>query len=147
MAITKTRRPRSIADILTQFLLPLVGLGLMGFAGWYVMETRPVVRTPLPPIEPARSPYGETVAASGIVEAQTENISVGSATPGVVVEVLVRVGDEGSPRRSVSATSLYSEGIADLSSAGTPRSGVPASLSHTPTLPHFGMSNDGAALR
>ena len=94
MAITKTRRPRSIADILTQFLLPLVGLGLMGFAGWYVMETRPVVRTPLPPIEPARSPYGETVAASGIVEAQTENISVGSATPGVVVEVLVRVGDE-----------------------------------------------------
>ena len=62
-------------------------------------------------------------------------------------ELLVRVGDEGSPRRSVSATSLYSEGIADLSSAGTPRSGVPASLSHTPTLPHFGMSKAGAALR
>ncbi|MFM8702840.1 MAG: HlyD family secretion protein, partial [Planctomycetia bacterium] len=34
------------------------------------------------------------LAAAGIVEAQTENIAVGSATPGVVVEVLVKVGDD-----------------------------------------------------
>jgi multidrug resistance efflux pump len=43
---------------------------------------------------PARSPYADTLAAAGIVEAQTENIAVGSATPGVVVQVLVKVGDE-----------------------------------------------------
>lgn len=97
MATIQTHRPRTLADILTQFLLPLVGLGLMGFAGWYVMKTRPVTHMPPPPIEPARSPYADTVAASGIVEAQTENISVGSATSGVVVEVLVHVGDEVKP--------------------------------------------------
>jgi multidrug resistance efflux pump len=37
------------------------------------------------------------VAASGVVEAQTENIAVGSATPGVVVQVHVTVGDEVAP--------------------------------------------------
>jgi len=97
MATIPTRRPWTFADVLTKFVLPIVGLGLMGFAGWYVMNTRPLANHPLPPIEPARSPYGDTVAASGIVEAQTENIAVGSGIPGVVVQVLAKVGDEVQP--------------------------------------------------
>lgn len=87
-------RPRTIADILTQRLLPAVSLGLLVFAGWYVWSTRPVVENQAPPIAPATSPFSDTVAAAGIVEAQTENIAVGSDTPGVVVEVLVQVGDQ-----------------------------------------------------
>ena len=94
MPNTRTHRPRTFADFLTQFALPVSGLALLGFAVWYVMTTQPIDRQPLPPIEPARSPYADTLAASGVVEAQTENIAVGSATPGVVVQVLVRVGDE-----------------------------------------------------
>ena len=90
----RAERRRTIADILTQYLLPLVAMGMLGFALWYVAKTRPVTRNPPPPIMPARSPYAATLAAAGIVEAQTENISVGSATPGVVVQVLVKVGDE-----------------------------------------------------
>jgi HlyD family secretion protein len=90
----RTERRRTIADILTQYLLPLVAMAMLGFAFWYVAKTRPVTRNPPPPIMPARSPYAATLAAAGIVEAQTENISVGSATPGVVVQVLVQVGDE-----------------------------------------------------
>ncbi|MFM8708173.1 MAG: biotin/lipoyl-binding protein, partial [Planctomycetia bacterium] len=90
----RTVRRRTVADILTQYLLPLVAVAMLGFAAWYVAKTRPVVNNPPPPIEPARSPYANTLAAAGIVEAQTENIAVGSATPGVVVEVLVKVGDE-----------------------------------------------------
>jgi HlyD family secretion protein len=90
----RTERRRTIADILTQYLLPLVAMAMLGFALWYVAKTRPVIRNPPPPIMPARSPYAATLAAAGIVEAQTENISVGSATPGVVVQVLVKVGDE-----------------------------------------------------
>jgi multidrug resistance efflux pump len=43
------------------------------------------------------NPYGDALAAAGIVEAQTENIAVGSATPGVVVEVMVKVGDDVRP--------------------------------------------------
>jgi HlyD family secretion protein len=97
MATAPTRRldrPRTVADIITQWLLPMVSLGLLGFAGWFVWSTRPVTRNPAPPIAPAQNPYADALAASGIVEAQTENISVGSDTPGVVVEVLARVGDE-----------------------------------------------------
>ena len=72
-------------------------MGLLVFAGWYVWSTRPVTRNPEPPIAPARNPFTDALAAAGIVEAQTENIAVGSATPGVVVEVLVKVGDEVTP--------------------------------------------------
>lgn len=87
-------RRRSAADVLTQAVLPLVAIGLLAFAGWFVWKTRMVSRAPTPPIEPARSPFAATLAAAGLVEAQTENIAVGSATPGVVVEVRVKVGDD-----------------------------------------------------
>jgi multidrug efflux pump subunit AcrA (membrane-fusion protein) len=90
----RTERRRTLADILTQYVLPLVAMAMLGFALWYVAKTKPVTRNPPPPIMPARSPYAATLAAAGIVEAQTENISVGSATPGVVVQVFVKVGDE-----------------------------------------------------
>lgn len=93
-----TRR-RTLADVVTQLILPVIALGLLGFAGWYVWTTRPVVGNPAPPIAPAQSPFADTVAAAGIVEARTENIAVGSATPGVVVEVLVKVGDDVQPGR------------------------------------------------
>jgi len=93
----RTERRGTFADVLTQYVLPLVAMSMLGFAGWYVATTRPVTKNPPPPIEPARSPYADTLAAAGIVEAQTENISVGSATAGVVVQVLVKVGDEVKP--------------------------------------------------
>ncbi|MFM7206276.1 MAG: HlyD family secretion protein [Planctomycetaceae bacterium] len=84
----------TLADLVTQRLLPLLAVALLAFAGWYVSASRPVVETPPPPIAPASNPFADAVAAAGIVEAQTENIAVGSDTPGVVVEVLVKVGDE-----------------------------------------------------
>lgn len=90
----RLERGRTIGDLVTQWLLPLVALGLLGFAGWFVWRTRPVAGDPPPPIAPAVNPYAAALAAAGIVEAQTENIAVGSATPGVVVEVLVKVGDD-----------------------------------------------------
>lgn len=93
----RLKRRRGIGDILTQFALPLFAVCLLGFAGWFVWKTRVVARNPPPPIEPARSPFASTLAAAGVVEAQTENIAVGSATPGVVVQVLVTVGDKVEP--------------------------------------------------
>jgi multidrug efflux pump subunit AcrA (membrane-fusion protein) len=86
-------RSRALADIATQRLLPAVSLALLGFAGWYVWSTRPVTEDPPPPVAPATSPFADSIAAAGIVEAQTQNIAVGSATPGVVTHVLVNVGD------------------------------------------------------
>ncbi|MFM8893742.1 MAG: HlyD family secretion protein, partial [Planctomycetia bacterium] len=93
----RVERPRTLADVLTQIVLPAVALAMLGFAGWYVAATRPVIQSPPPPIAPARSPYADTLAAAGIVEARTEMFSVGSATAGVVVQVHVKVDDEVQP--------------------------------------------------
>jgi len=93
----RLERPRTFADFVTQRILPLVAFGLLAFAGWYVWSTRPLTRNPAPPMAPANNPFADALAAAGIVEAQTENIAVGSATPGVVVELLVKVGDEVAP--------------------------------------------------
>ena len=93
----RLNRRRSVGDVLTQFFLPVMAVGLLGFAGWYVWKTRVVTLDPPPPIEPAHSPFLDTVAAAGVVEAQTENIAVGSATPGVVTQVLVKVDDQVTP--------------------------------------------------
>jgi len=43
-------------------------------------------------VQPAANPFPNTVAGAGMVEPETENISVGTPLPGIVVEVLVKVG-------------------------------------------------------
>jgi HlyD family secretion protein len=93
----RLNRRSTFRDLLMQIGLPILALGMLGFSGWFVWKTKPVNRNPPPPIAPARSPYAATLAAAGVVEAQTENIAMGSATPGVVVEVLVKVGDAVKP--------------------------------------------------
>lgn len=90
-------RGRTIGDMVTQRVLPALSLGLLAFAGWYVWSTRPVAEHPAPLIAPATNPYADSLAAAGIVESRTENIAIGSETAGVVVEVLVAVGDEVLP--------------------------------------------------
>jgi multidrug resistance efflux pump len=74
--------------------LPTLALGMLAFAVQHVVRTRP-----LPPrmdlaVPPPQAPFGQVVAGAGLVEAQTENIAVGSPHSGVVTEVLVRVGQQ-----------------------------------------------------
>jgi len=49
---------------------------------------------PPPPFQPAVNPYENTVAATGIVEARNENISLGVPVSGIVAEVKVKVWDK-----------------------------------------------------
>ena len=46
-----------------------------------------------PPIKPPVKPYPESVAATGILEALSENVAIGVPLPGLVTEVLVKVND------------------------------------------------------
>jgi multidrug resistance efflux pump len=80
--------------VFRKFGLPLLALALLAFAVFHVVRAQQTPPRPPPVVEPARSPYGHTVAAAGLVEAQTENISVGTHLPGVVTEVLVKVGQK-----------------------------------------------------
>ncbi len=77
-----------------QFLLPLLAVGLLGFAIYHVVHGQQPQSKAEPPGTPARSAYGDTISGAGIVEARTENISVGSHLPGVVAEVYVKVGQK-----------------------------------------------------
>lgn len=72
---------------LSKFVLPLFAVGMLVFAIFHVVQAQQKPPKPLPPLEPARTPFGRTVAGAGIVEARSQNIAVGSAMPGVVLEV------------------------------------------------------------
>lgn len=49
---------------------------------------------PGPVSPPARSPYSESLAASGLIEARGENVRIASQKAGVVAKVFVKVGDD-----------------------------------------------------
>jgi len=74
-----------------KYALPLIALGMLVFALVHVVTAQQQKPPIDPPREPARSAFRYSVAGSGVVEAQSENISIGSALPGVVVEVYVPV--------------------------------------------------------
>ena len=78
----------------TKFGLPIVAVGLIVFAVNFLMHSKTRMPEMPPPIQPAESPFPNTVAGAGMVEPETENISVGSPVPGVVVEVMVKVGQK-----------------------------------------------------
>ncbi len=77
--------------MIRKYLLPLAAVGLLFFAVLYVVRGQQAAPPAPPPGRPARTPFGKTVAGAGIVEALTENISIGTPLPGVVLEVYVPV--------------------------------------------------------
>lgn len=56
------------------------------------LEFRKAPPAPPPFAEPARSPYTNTVAATGIIEASRENVRIGTSKPGLITRVHVSVG-------------------------------------------------------
>lgn len=70
-----------------KFILPLFAVGMLAFAIYHVVLAQQKPPKPPPPLEPARTPFGSTVAGAGIVEARSQNIAIGSALPGVVLKV------------------------------------------------------------
>ena len=70
-----------------KLLLPLLAVGMLVFAIYHVVQAQQKPPKPPPPLEPARTPFGRTVAGAGIVEARSQNIAIGSALPGLVLKV------------------------------------------------------------
>lgn len=68
--------------------------GFVGIA--FVLRTISAQETaviPPPPVAPAEKPFESTVAATGILEALSENVSIGVPLAGLVTEVFVKVND------------------------------------------------------
>jgi multidrug resistance efflux pump len=68
---------------------------MLSFGVYHMLRAQRTLPKPPPPQPPARSPFGATIAGSGVVEARSENIAIGSALPGLVLDVFVPVDDVG----------------------------------------------------
>lgn len=73
----------------SRVVLPILALAMCGLGFYHVRRESQLAPPALPPQDPARSPFDDSVAASGVVEASTENIAVGAALSGLVLEVYV----------------------------------------------------------
>src|SRR5262245_28690585 len=72
-----------------RLVLPTMALTMGGLGYYHVQQSSQSAPLTTPPESPARVPFEHAVAATGVVEAQTENIAVGAALPGLVLEVHV----------------------------------------------------------
>ncbi len=75
-----------------KLILPLLAVIAFTFMSIHIARAQRDIPPQQPPLDPSRSPYKATLAGAGIVEARSENIAVGAHLPGVVTEVLVKVG-------------------------------------------------------
>src|SRR5262245_20103339 len=82
-------------SVVNKFILPVIALAMLSFGVFHMLRAQQVLPKPPPPAPPARSPFGTTIAGAGVVEARSENIAIGSALPGLVLEVFVPVDDVG----------------------------------------------------
>jgi multidrug efflux pump subunit AcrA (membrane-fusion protein) len=76
---------------ITRLLLPALATGLLVLAVYHVIKAAQVLPTPTTPAEPPRTTFSQTVGGAGIIEAWTENISIGTPLPGLVLAVYVPV--------------------------------------------------------
>jgi multidrug resistance efflux pump len=76
---------------ITKWALPGLAIILLTLALYYVVQAAQSLPRPTTPAEPPRSAFRDTVGGAGIVEAWTENISIGTPLAGVVLEVYVPV--------------------------------------------------------
>lgn len=75
-----------------RFILPAIGLIAAVWSTYSVVRTQPHRVPTDPPTPPAVADFDETVAAVGLIEPSTENVSIGTPLGGVVTGVFVEAG-------------------------------------------------------
>lgn len=71
------------------YAVPAGAIAMLVFGVFHILNAEQEKPKTDPPTIPARNPFGKTIAAAGLVEPQSENIAIGSALSGVVLEVYV----------------------------------------------------------
>ncbi len=77
-----------------KFFLPLLSIAGVLFAIYSVITSTKTTPAAPPIVPPSQSPYKAQIAGSGLVEANSENISVGTLVSGVIADVAVRVNQD-----------------------------------------------------
>jgi multidrug efflux pump subunit AcrA (membrane-fusion protein) len=76
-----------------RFILPIIGVLAAVWATFSVARTHPRRAPTDPPSPPPVSDFASTVAAAGLIEASSENISIGAPLAGIVARVFVEAGE------------------------------------------------------
>ena len=95
-----------------RFILPIIGLMAAFWATFSIARTAPHRERTDPPVAPPVSAFAHRVAAVGLVEASTENISIGTPLAGVVTRVLVTAGQtvkKGAPLFQIDTRQLEAD--------------------------------------
>ncbi len=79
--------------MIRKYIVPLLALaGLVIAIGMVFRGNRPAP-TAEPSVQPSQAPYPSYIFGPGIVEASTENISIGTPVSGIVSDIYVKWGD------------------------------------------------------
>ena len=107
-----------------QWMIPAIALLALAFSSARAYEWRWRNESTPPPADPANVPYSNTVAAVGLIEPSSENISISTAVSGLVTAVHVKVGNQvrsGAPLFSLDDRDLRAELIVRQSSLDVAR--------------------------
>ncbi len=77
-----------------KYVLPVLAVAGFVFALWMALQGARPIPPSKPVAEPPKPPYENKISGSGIVEASTRNIAVGTPVSGVVVKLFVSVGQQ-----------------------------------------------------
>ena len=77
-----------------KYSLPLLAIAGFAFAAYTVVRSNQPMPIAIPVTEPASTPFKAFIAGAGIIEAQSQNIAIGTPLPGIVKTVTVKVGDQ-----------------------------------------------------
>ena len=77
-----------------KYTLPLLAIAGFAFAAYTVIRSNQPMPIAIPVTEPASAPFKAFIAGAGIIEAQSQNIAIGTPLPGIVKTVTVKVGDQ-----------------------------------------------------
>jgi HlyD family secretion protein len=95
-----------------KYIIPLVALAGVAFAVFTVIRGNKKPPAVPPVSEAPHSPDHASVAGSGLVEASTENISIGTQIAGIVSKIFVQIGSDvkaGDPLFKIDDRSLLAE--------------------------------------
>lgn len=80
--------------MLPKFTLPVLAIIGFSFGVFTVVHSNQPTPIAQPVAQPADSPYPAFIAGAGIIEAKSQNISIGTPLGGIVQNVAVKVGDK-----------------------------------------------------
>ncbi len=80
--------------MIRKYLFPILAVFGIGFAVLTVVNGSKTIPPAPPVVEPSAPPFKSSVAGAGIVEANTENIAIGTLIPGVIAQIYVSVGSK-----------------------------------------------------